>query len=404
MKLLGLATAVAAGVLALHGTATAGAPTCASLDNPLYLQVGDTQNNLMKRLGRKLRDDAAHPVTLVWVTSGSCTNIAAIENDTPVTVNMQYVPSIAEDPAWVPSSPTLPCTVPVGGQILDVANSALFNSACTTTPPLPATIGAFQGPVQAYVLAVPEASSQIAITMEQAYFVFGFGAAGMASPWDDENEMFIRGPTKSTLLAWAANIQVPPNKWHGVVPQTPTPDSSPAVVQALQTAPDAEKAIGILGVEVYDANRATLDELAYRAPGQYLAYYPDSTPNATDKINVRDGHYTVWSPTIWMTDVDNGGVPLDADAKRVIDMIVGLDVTPAPNFVPIDVEAQVGLVPECAMKVNRDFEGGDLRLYDPPEPCGCRFESVVATTSCSTCDGVTPCATGTCRNGYCEEH
>ena len=54
----------------------AGAVTCDQLTNPIYLQVGDTQVNLMKRLGRALRDNLTHPITLVFVTSGSCTNIA----------------------------------------------------------------------------------------------------------------------------------------------------------------------------------------------------------------------------------------------------------------------------------------------------------------------------------------
>ena len=52
----------------------------------------------------------------------------------------------------------------------DIANSALFNSACTTEQP-PATVALTYGPVQAYVLAVPEASSQPAITFEEAYFI-----------------------------------------------------------------------------------------------------------------------------------------------------------------------------------------------------------------------------------------
>ena len=51
--------------------------------------------------------------------------------------------------------------------------------------------------------------------------------------------------------------------------------------------------------------RSTLDRSSaasdvYKRQGQYYAYYPDSTSSSIDKKNVRDGHYTVWSPTIWM--------------------------------------------------------------------------------------------------------
>ena len=63
--------------------------------------------------------------------------------------------------------------------------------------------------------------------------------------------------------------------------------------------------MGILGAEVYDATRATLTALAFRAQGQYAAYWADSTVTSRDKKNVRDGHYTVWSPTVWMNNVSS---------------------------------------------------------------------------------------------------
>ncbi|HEX5060490.1 MAG TPA: hypothetical protein VFV99_14080 [Kofleriaceae bacterium] len=154
-------------LIALAAPRVADAAPCDTLPNPIYLQVGDTQNNLIKRLARALRDNTDKPITLVWTTSGSCTNIQAIYTRVAIAANtnMQYVPSIAEDATWTPSSATLTCTIPTGGKVPDVANSALFNSACTTEQP-PATVNLTYGPVQAYVMAVPEASSQTAITFE----------------------------------------------------------------------------------------------------------------------------------------------------------------------------------------------------------------------------------------------
>ena len=371
------------------------AAPCANLPNPVYLQVGDTQLNMMKRLGRALRDNAPNPISLVFITSGSCANITAIYTRVPITTNMQYIPSLAEDPAWMPSSPTLSCEAPTGGVVPDIANSAVFNSICTQDPP-PATVHLSQGPKQAYVMAVPEAQTEhTAITFEEAYFTFGFGAAGMINPWMNESQMFIRTITKSTLLAWAANISVPPDTWKGM-----RFDGSPMVVAAVEAGPP--EAIGILGQEVYDARRATLNILAFRARGQYAAYYPDSTSTSFDKKNVRDGHYTVWSPTIWMDTTDAGGVPVSARARYVVDLISGRSVTPAQNFDMTKIVADVGLVPDCAMGVKREFEGGPLSLYQPAESCVCKFESLVATSSCATCDGTTPCAAGTCRAGFCE--
>lgn len=373
---------------------------CDTLPNPIYLRVGDTQSALMLRLGRALRDNTNKPLTLVWVTSGSCINIAAIQENTPVNAasTMRYVPSIAENPDWTPANSFLTCTTSAATN-LDIGNSALFNSACDNYTPIPEVRDAL-GPVQAYVLAVPEASSQTAITFEEAYFVFGFGTAGMIDPWNDELQMFIRPVTTSTLLAWAANITVPASSWKGIRPANM---GSPDVVAALQSSPTPEKAIGILGAEVYDGERGTLNALAFRARGQYAAYFPDSTATSFDKKNLRDGHYTVWSPTVWMDRVNPANMqPLNPDARYVIDLIIGRTVTPAINFDMTKVVADVGLVPDCAMGVKRAFEGGPLSLYEPPESCVCKYESLVATTSCAQCSGAAPCASGVCRNGYCE--
>jgi hypothetical protein len=350
----------------------------------------------MRRMARALRDNTSRPITLLFMTSGSCTNIRAIYDRAPLAAgtSVQYAPSTAEDPAWSPAtSPTLTCQVPAGGKVPDIANSALFTSACTTETP-PATVRHASGPVQAYVMAVPRASDEVAITFEEAYFAFGFGAGGQISPWSDETQLFIRTVTKSTLLAWAAHIAVPPDKWRGV-----RLDGSPQVVAALEGSVAPARAIGILGSEVYDGKRATLKALAFRARGQFAAYSPDSTPTAFDKRNVRDGHYTVWSPTIWM-DTEAGGAPVSADARYVVEIIAGRSVTPAPTFDPIAVISAVGLVPDCAMQVTRSFEGGPLSRYTPPQSCTCKYESVVGRSSCATC--TTSCATGVCRNGFCE--
>jgi hypothetical protein len=388
--------------LALAIPRTAGAVPCdqvPGLTNVVYLLVGDTQLNLMKRLARAMRDNTDRPVSMVFLTSGSCANIATIYGSTPIAANtnMQYVPSTAENAAWTPAMPTLTCQVPAG-TVPDVANSALFNSACTPDAP-PATIKLTQGPAQAYVLAVPEASSQTAITFEEAYFVFGFGALGMISPWTVETQMFIRTVTKSTLLAWAANISVPADKWNGV-----RRDGSAMVVADLTGSTSVNEAIGILGAEVYDGLRDQLNVLAFRAKGQYAAYFPDSTSTARDKKNVRDGHYTVWSPTIWMDRIDGNQNPVKPDARYLIDLIAGKTVTPAPGFDMIGMISAVGLVPDCAMGVKRSFEGGPLSLYRPAQSCVCKYESLVGgTPTCAACSAAQPsCALGTCRNDFCE--
>jgi hypothetical protein len=439
---------ISAIALSIASSASASGPLppvvdCDTLPNPVYIQCGDTQQNLMLNLGRALRGNTT-PITLIWVTAPSCTNINLTyiggkigdgSNGANVTT-MSYVPSDDEDATWQPTDGAAVCNLPAGGVPPDVTNSALYNSACNP-PAQPTTVyiagsPASQtaqnqtgglGPKQAYVLAMPRGTSTNAITAEEAYFLFGFGPTMLAAldaslaPWNDAMQVFIRKNGTSTLLAWGANLQIPGNKFQGV-----QESGSPQVVQALQASTNPAAAIGTIGAEVYDTLRASLQVLAFRAYHQYAAYFPDSTETSRDKKNVRDGHYTVWSPTVWMDFTDGTptsdypqGTPLNQNARFVIDIIDNQDVTltgiAPPDFETQQIVAQVGLVPDCAMRVQRAFEGGPLSLYQPAAPadggpgsCTCEYESTVDVSSCSTCDANTPCTTGVCRGGYCEEY
>ena len=131
---------------------------------------------------------------------------------------------------------------------------------------------------------------------------------------------------------------------------------------------------------------------------------PDSSVASFDKRNLRDGHYTPWAPTVYITAVDGTNTPTSARAKTFIDLVLG---NPTPTVTDVDGLGTViakGLVPDCAMKVKRDFEGGDLSLYTPAQPCGCFYESKVpqGTSSCTACTDDGPCGAGKCRHGLCE--
>ncbi|HEY0190609.1 MAG TPA: hypothetical protein VGC42_05760, partial [Kofleriaceae bacterium] len=160
--------ALAVAIPAAPGVAAAADPPLCEdyTDAPsVYMQVGDTQQNLLKRLGQQLRfnkkpDNTPNPIRLVYFTSPSCTNINAIYNpvDIPAAKVMSYIPA---DPTWTPAMDPLTCTMKASHAV-DIANSALFNSACPVpTNTMNRDIHVVQGPTQAYVLAVPTASSQI---------------------------------------------------------------------------------------------------------------------------------------------------------------------------------------------------------------------------------------------------
>src|SRR5262249_34651236 len=139
---------------------------------------------------------------------------------------------------------------------------------------------------------------------------------------------------------------------------------------------------------------------------------PDSTASSRDKQNVRDGHYTLWSPTVYITKVDNGGKPSDPTVQYVIDLVLG--ATEAPDAGAPDGGAtfdgradviKVGLIPECAMRVTRSEDGGDLRPFAPPSPCSCYYASKVsgsAPAGCTACTQSSECGAATCSHGFCE--
>jgi hypothetical protein len=200
---------------------------------------------------------------------------------------------------------------------------------------------------------------------------------------------------------------------------------SGGVVSAV-TAATSTKAIGILGDEVYDSDRTGLAVLAFQDYGQNFAYFPDSTPTSYDRQNIRDGHYGLWSPDVYMAPSTGGG-PTDPVVGYILDIVLGNPNQTLPGadagVSPIDavtMTASVGLTPSCAMQVTRPSDGAPLTHFTPTTPCTCKFLSAVQNAtdggatlpaSCTTCTTVTDCggvgdggpgAVIGCFNGYCE--
>ncbi len=373
-------------------------PACSSLTNPLYVMSGDTQVPILKALGKALRQDAS-PITLVWQATGSCTIIDAVYNGTLLKQNLSYIPA---DPSWDPSTGTVPsCAPDAAGLPVQLGIPIVFPESCTTATP-PASVRAYKGPIQSFVFVVPKASTATAISAEEAYLTFGFGAAGMVSPWIDPAFYFVRPPTKGTQVSMGAMIQVPAAKWKG----NPI-DQSTAVASMVAASSAPDKTIGILGTEIYDgtSNRAVLQSLSFQAYHQTGGYFPDTTAAAFDKRNVRDGHYAGWSHVFYMVNVDGASTPTDTRAARVVDILTGAPTAAAPAGVdPLALVAGKGLVPICAMNVQRSADGGPLSSYQSSDPCGCAYEAAVGTPpdSCVACSGATCAAGQTCRHGFCE--
>src|SRR5262245_46644156 len=157
------------------------------------------------------------------------------------------------------------------------------------------------------------------------------------------------------------------------------------LVGSLLAVTDPSKAIGFVAADAYETRRAMLNALAFKGFDQTKAYYPDSDANATDKRNVRDGHYMIQGPLHLITRA-MGGQPSDANAKKIIDWLQGTAaVDPANPNTFIDIIAAAGNVPQCAMQVKRDTDGGLFSVYKPAVSCGCYFESKVTGKTPATC-------------------
>jgi hypothetical protein len=411
--------------------ADGGTPLCSSLPGTkVYIQSADTQETVLDIVGREMRDSAN--ITLVFLLTGSCTIVPETYAGTPIpkNTNMLYIPSTAENPTYNPlTDPENNCvTDPNSTTPAALGISALFPTSCPGAPTPPAGMANFIGPIQAYTFVVPPSEftgGQNAISAEEAYYAFGDGANNPVTwngnaEWNVPSQFYLRPSSKSTLVSTALNIGLTPTQMTLLEADGGTADgrqllgSSTDVVTAVAAA-TSNQAIGILGSEVYDTNRSKLNVLAFSGFGETSQYFPDSTATSFDKQNIRNGNYTLWSPAVIMTAVDGTGQPSDPNVKFFTDIILGAQAPVPPNgYVdggkPIDglgATVSAGLTPNCAMQVQRSADGAPVTAYMPPNPCTCYFLSQVPMpaalpASCVTCSASSPCAAGTCNNGYCE--
>lgn len=383
-----IAAAIGAAAAASLFAPTTFAADCASLPNPVYVTGSSAVKPFLVKLGAAL-SKASPAVTIVYKGQGSCNGPDAIVNGTKMTGTAVYWDGVA--------SGDQSCDLDIAGQVADVGVSDVFAASCPNITPT-ASEGDFFGPVQVMNMVVPKASSQTSISAEAAYFVFGFGAAGKAAPWTDDNLIFRRNEQSGTQQMVAKAINVPANKWKGV-----DATGSGALLTKVTTSVDPEKTIGILASDLADENRDKLKLLAYQHYGQTCGFLPDSSPTSFDKKNVRDGHYPVWGPLHFFAKVGADKKPSLPAAKQLIGYFTG---EPAPAGVNLlDLEIAAHTVPACAMRVTRSAELGELASYAPPDPCGCYFDvKATGSTTCATCTNDDGCPSKHCRHGYCEAY
>jgi hypothetical protein len=351
---------------------------------------------------------------VVWQPTASCSGAGAGGFDTASGGNLMTNPATASGayasfydatgtatPCLLGNSPRSPDGV---SEITDIGESDVFAESC----PAPAgqqawdpgsaaypDVGHYLGPIQAMVFVVPASSTQDVISAEAARLVFGTGGDdGMSLPWTDPTRMFIRGPGTGTNIILSRAIGVPSGQWWGV--DTGTASAMQTVIVTTSTS-DAERTIGTLSVDYADPVKNGLRILYFQAAGQLAGFLPDSAPNASDKQNVRDGHYSPWGPIHLYTTLVAGQASAQAAA-----FILPFTV---PNQTLIDATIAGGAVPVCAMHVSRNEEMGPLQAFAPTFQCGCYYDAKVSgVTTCQACvaSGTCPGSRPACNLGYCE--
>jgi hypothetical protein len=390
--------------------------------NPIYLSGSSAFEPTAGYMAVKLNAAAvpdANKVTLVYSATSSCDGPTNILMNKNLTGNADYW-TVDPDPTKGPKKNT--CTLDANVKA-DVGVSDIFYENCPgNSLPIPDGLVDVQGPVQAMIFIVPESNTaQTNLTAAEGQDIWGCGMSGGVAPFTDgttpptdpdptvqamkqamdPQSTQQRNSGSGTQGIVAKAIQVSPTAFKGKLNA-----KGGDLVNSLLAASMQDKAIGFLAADTYDATRTKLNPLAFQAFGQSKAYYADSTIDAFDKRNVRDGHYVVWGPEHFFAAGTDAAHLTNTKAANLIGWINGTTATTAFNY--LDVEGTANVIPQCAMKVKRNQDGGNVQPYTPAAPCGCYWESVATKTmtppGCTACAMDSDCASMNkkCSNKFCE--
>lgn len=374
-------------------------PPCVEPGGNTVVITGSTAVEPFLEAVEQLLGQESPPYSIAFQGNGSCNGVdqqfntdsaKRIVKNSPGRVNTLYKPDGSK----------VECTFGAAGAPVDVGVSDVFSTTCNSGYVPSNTLAEYTGPVQPMTFVVPVGSDQIAISAELGHMVFGRGTtdAGGVSPFTDPALYFVRNSGSGTQQMISRAIDIDPRKWWGV-----DRGSSTRVRDLLKAVPPAKQssAIGILSTDFADSERNNLRVLAFKDRGQTCAYFPDSTQQKKDKQNIRDGHYPIWGPVHFYART-SGGVPSPGAAAFVTRFTLArLDQT------LLDKVIDKGLVPACAMKVQRAAEMGPLSAFSPQFHCGCYYEARVngaPSEGCKACNGPAECPSSapSCNHGYCE--
>jgi ABC-type phosphate transport system substrate-binding protein len=402
-----VALAVAAGLLLGASTALAQATTVACNDtsvlpNPVFMAGSSAFEPILSQLAVQIA--AKQGVSIIYDPISSCLGVSAVSPPAdnpapqPLTGTAHYY---TVDPTNPSNTVTNSCNLS-GNTMATIGISDVAFFSCQNID-RPANIGEWDGPEQSMLIVVPKANyTTTAISSQQAAAIWGCGAKSGVGNFTNETAIQQRSATSGTQILIARNIGVPESAFKGA-----PNGSSSAMVTSLLAVPDPQTAIGFVAADFYANQRAKLNAVAFRGIGQTKAYYADSSATATDLKNVRDGHYMIQGPLHFFSPL-TAGQPAP-NAQLVLNWLTGaVPIDPANPNSYVSTVAVGGDVPQCAMKVKIDKDGGSFSPYHPPVSCTCAFEAAksvqsVAGTCTTHCTSDAACTGGThCQTGYCE--
>ena len=419
-------TLVIVGLIAITGEVVAPslasaqtAANCTDLPNTVYMGGTTAVIPVIRLMGARLRKYMG--VTLLWnENDDGCHSVSQLiyPSNTGARTVYSYYTEASDQPGKVfPNTCNSPINTVPDLVINDVSWSSCLNSYGVTPPvPLPAGIKEFSGPVQGLVPIVANGNRNYDVMVEELQDMYicggpanvmGFSSSGFIYDYSAAGrgmrELWARGigvangSVLSTQVGLGYNSNI-------------TAETMVTNYIAPSTSPDLT--IGYTSTEYYDQYRGSVRGLKVRGVNQKLAYLPDFDGQSTDKINIREGRYTLQGVLRLIAPVDASGTPTNIRVKHIIDWFQQNPVQDPALQLPFDMNeiyALRGVVPQCAMKVTRDGDLPSFKHYSPPQPCHCSFQ--VLATGKTDIAGCVPCAgidAGTCQPGqicsygYCE--
>ncbi|MCU0682455.1 MAG: hypothetical protein MUF34_09405 [Polyangiaceae bacterium] len=343
------------------------------------------------------------PYTLVYQSQGSCTGVGYMTSPEGPGQRIFDLPVGGGAPNYAvyfdDQGREIECSLGAEGARVDVGISDVFAESCEGAA-RPGDVEDYFGPIQAMTFVVGARSLQYSISAEAAYVALGAGGdGGRSAPWSDPTKLFVRNKSSGTQQMIARAIEVPASAWWGV-----DQGGSGAVLGKLSnllTEGGADPALGILSADLADQNRGILRILAFQERGQPCGFLPDSTSEALDKRNVRDGHYPIWGPSHLFARVDGDRLPVSPGAAALLRRFS----SPRLDQQIIDVEVANGLIPQCAMQVTRAAEMGPMSSNRRDYQCDCYFDfAATGRSDCQTCTKPADCPAEApaCNYGFCE--